>query len=80
MRGVAKNEQNNCSPFRGLQNSIRHTISPQLMAQHHNMLAWKPQITPQSRVFCHLAHSWIFSRGPQESLASDWMKARDPDP
>ena len=76
--GVAKNEQNNCLPFRGLQNT-RHTISPQL-AQHHNMLAWKPQITPRSSQpgILPLGTLGVFSKGPQESLASDWMLARDP--
>ena len=65
-------------PTHRLDCKTQNTISP--LAWHHNNLAWKPQITPRSSQpgILPLGTLGVFSKGPQESLASDWMLARDP--
>lgn len=78
MRGVAKNEQNNCSPFTGLQN-IRHTISPGPAGLASQYVGLETSNYPPQPGILPLGTLGIFSRGPWESLASDWMLARDPD-
>ena len=66
MRRVAKNEQNNCLPFRGLQNIADITQFPPSWPSITICWPGNLKLPPAaaSRVFCHLAHSVSSQRVP----------------